>query len=70
MLSQPGKQTVTIHIFPNVSRSKGNQTMKSGQLIEYNTTNFSVEKSYAKCGGVTILRPFSKISNFSISLVQ
>ena len=37
MTSQPGKQTTTaIFILPNISRSKSNQTMKSGQLIECN----------------------------------
>ena len=30
---------VTIHMFPNISRSKGNQTMKFGQLVEYNVKN-------------------------------
>ena len=30
MTSQPGQQTITIHILPNVSRSKGNQAMKFG----------------------------------------
>ena len=34
MTSQPGQQTIAIHIFPNISRSKDNQTMKFGQLIE------------------------------------
>ena len=36
MTSQPGKQTIAIHMFPNISRSKGNQTMRFGQLIEFN----------------------------------
>ena len=36
MTSQPKKQTVGIHILPNISRSKGNQAMKFDQLIEYN----------------------------------
>ena len=27
--------TTTIHILPNISQSKGSQTMKFGQLIEY-----------------------------------
>ena len=36
MTSQPGLQTVAIHIFPNISRSKDNQTIKFGQVIEYN----------------------------------
>ena len=34
MTLEPGKQTMTIHILTNISRSKGNQTMKFGQLIE------------------------------------
>ena len=36
MTSQPGLQTVAIYILPNISQRKGNQTMKFGQLIEYN----------------------------------
>ena len=32
MPSQLGRQTIAIHILPNISRSKGNQTMKFGQL--------------------------------------
>ena len=36
MKSHPGKQTITIHVLLNISGSKDNQTMKSGQLIEYN----------------------------------
>ena len=44
MTSQSGKQTTKIHILLNISRSKGNQTMKFGQLIEYNVRNIS--KSY------------------------
>ena len=36
MTSQPGLQTIAIHILPNISQSKGKQTMKFGQLVEYN----------------------------------
>ena len=36
MTSQPGKQIIAIHLFLNISRSRGNQAMKFGQLIEYN----------------------------------
>ena len=36
MASQHGTQTNTIHILPNISRSKGNQAMNFCQLIEYN----------------------------------
>ena len=32
------KRAIAIHI-SNISRSKGNQTMKFGQLIEYNVRN-------------------------------
>ena len=37
LTSQTGQQIIEIHVLPNISRSKGNQTMKFGQLIEYNT---------------------------------
>ena len=69
MMSQPGSQTITIHILINISRSKGNQTVKFDQLIEYNR-NIFLKKSYANCGGEAIPRPFSKKSNFSIALDQ
>ena len=41
MMSQPGLQTIAIHILLNMSQSKGNQTMRFGQLIECNKRNFS-----------------------------
>ena len=50
-MSQPGKQTVVIHILSNISISKGNQTMKFGQVIEYNMRNIFLETSYATYGG-------------------
>ena len=39
MTSQPGLQTIVIHVLANISRSKGNQTMKFGQLVDYNMRN-------------------------------
>ena len=36
MTPKPDKETITIHILPNVSPGKKNKTMKFGQLIEYN----------------------------------
>ena len=48
-----------MHILSNISRSKGNQTINFGQLIEYNMRNIFVEKSYTKYGEETIPRPFS-----------
>ena len=47
-------------MLPSISRSKGNQTVKFGQLIECNTRNIFPEKSYTKCGEENIPRPFSK----------
>ena len=55
MTSQPGKQTIGIHILPSMSRTNGNQTMKFGQLIKYKMRKFFLEKSYIKCGGETNL---------------
>ena len=50
-----------MHILPNISRSKGNQTIKFGQLIEYKLGNIFVEKSYTKYAAETIAWPLSKI---------
>ena len=33
LTSKLGKKEIKIHILPNISKSKGNQTMKFGQLI-------------------------------------
>ena len=68
LLSQTGKQTVILHILPDISRSTGNQTMKFDQLIEHNMRNFFLEKSCSKCGGETSLRPFFQKSKLSIYL--
>ena len=68
--SQPGKQLITIHILPCISKSKGNQTIKFDQLIEYKMANISVEKSYAEWGVETIPRPFPKNSKLTIPLDQ
>ena len=51
-------------------KSKDDQTMKFGKLIEYNMRNIFVKKSCAKCGGETIPRPFSKKSKLGLSLHQ
>ena len=40
MTSQHGLQTIAIHVLSNISQSKGNQTMKFGQLIEHNRNIF------------------------------
>ena len=56
----------------NISRSKGKQTLKFGQLIEYNLRNSFLENSYTKSGGETIPRAFStklRFENISGSVV-
>ena len=62
MTSQPGKQTIAKH--------KDNQTVKLGQLIEYNMKNVFLQKSCTKWDGKTITSPFSKKSKLSLSLDQ
>ena len=47
MTSQPGLQTISIHMLSNISQSKGNQKMRFGQLIEYNKRNLLL-KNYAE----------------------
>ena len=44
MTSQPGLQTIAIHILPNISQSKGDQTMKFGQSIEFTKRNIFLQK--------------------------
>ena len=46
MASQPGLQTIAIHIFSNISQSKDNQAMKFGQLIDITKEKFF--KNYAE----------------------
>ena len=46
MTSQDGLQTIAIHILSNISQSKGNQTMKFGQLTKCNKRNIFFSKNY------------------------
>ena len=61
---------MAINILPNISKSKGNQTMKFGILIECIMRNIFLEKSYTKCDGETSPRPFSEKLKSSISYDQ
>ena len=70
MTSQPGSQTIVIHILSNISKTIGNQTIKFGQLIECSMRNIFLEKSYTKCDGETSPRHFSEKLKLSISLDQ
>ena len=58
-----------MHILPGILRSKGNQAIKSGQLIGYNIRNIFPEKPYTKCDGENISRHFFNIENISGSRV-
>ena len=49
--SQPGQQTITIRILPNISRSKGNQTMIFGQI------NIFLQKSCRRWARESSSRP-------------
>ena len=70
MKSSAEKQIITLHILPNISRSKCNQTMKFNQLIKYSMWNIFPGKTYAKCVGETSPKTFSKTLKLSIPLDQ
>ena len=70
LTSQSGKQAVAINVLADISRSKSKQTMKFGQLIEYNTRNILLEKSDTKYGKETIPGLFSEKLELSIFLDQ
>ena len=61
--------THIIHIIIyNISRGKGNQTMKFDHLREHNMKHFfGLKKSYTKCGEETSPKPFPKKWKLSIS---
>ena len=47
----------SIHILPNISRCKGNQALKFGQVIEYNNRSICLQKSCWKWSRETSSRP-------------
>ena len=55
-------------MLPNISRSKLNQTMKFGQLIEYKMRNIFLEKTCIKPVGEASSRPFYEKSILDVSL--
>ena len=63
MTPQPGYQTIVIHILPNILRSKGNKTVKFGQLIEYNKRNIFLEKYMQNVVEKLVPDPFLKNEN-------
>ena len=63
LTSQPGQETISIHILPNISRGKGEQVIKFGQVIENNKTNIFLQKSWKKCVKETSSRPLFVLGN-------
>ena len=57
MTSETEQQIITIHTLPNISRTKGNQSIKFGQLIKCNERNIFLNKSCRKWGRKTSSRP-------------
>ena len=49
MISQPGKQVIAIHILPNISRSKDNQTMKFGQWLKSQDKRLNISRMKLTC---------------------
>ena len=48
MASQAVQLIIKTHIFPNISRSKGNQSMNFAQLTEYNVRKLFFSENHAK----------------------
>ena len=46
-----------MQILPHISRSKGNQTLKFGQLIEHKIRTIFLKKPYTEYDAKTIPRP-------------
>ena len=62
MTSQPGKQTIVTYIMSYISRSKSNQSMKFGQLIEHKLRNiFFCKIMHRNVLENLFLDPFPKI---------
>ena len=58
MAWQTGTQTITINILPDIWKSKDNQTLKFGELIESNVRYNFLQKSCRKWDTETSSRPF------------
>ena len=58
--SKLGYQTTVIHILPNISRSKGNQTIKFGQLIECNMRKVFLENHTKNVVDKLVPEPYLK----------
>ena len=52
-MSQTEQQIIAIHVFSNISRSKGNEATKCGQLVKYKKRNIVLKKYAEKEAGET-----------------
>ena len=57
------REILTTHILPNISRSKGNQTMKFGQLIECNIIIIFLKNHTQNEVEKLVPDPFLKLQN-------
>ena len=58
MTPSTGNQIITIHVLPNILRSKYDQIMKFGQLMEYNMRNIFLQNSCRRYDREISSRPY------------
>ena len=63
MTPQPGKQTIAIHVLPNITKNKGNKAMKFSQLIGYNMRNILLKNHIQNVLKKLFLDPYLKNQN-------
>ena len=63
--SKSGKKTIAIHILPNISSKKGNQTMKLGQVMECSMSNIFLIKHTQNIVENLFPDPFLKLQNWA-----
>ena len=63
MTSQPGYQTIAIHVLPNISESKSKHTIKLGQLIVHKKRNIFIQNLCRKWGWDTSSRNLLFLKN-------
>ena len=70
MTSQHDSKPIGTQILPNISRTKGNQTMKFGQLIECNMKNILLKNYTQNAVEKLFLDPFLRNENSSYLCVN
>ena len=63
MTSQTGQKIITKHVLSNISRSKGKQTIKFGQLIEHSMRNVFLKNHTQNVVEKLVPDPFLKNQN-------